>query len=78
MRSVGLGSGDGDDTVTLMVSGGIGIVQFFSVVPVIIVIDRLGKLVVNGSHQCELIDSFCKEGSLCYAVSFRLAKANID
>lgn len=31
------------DTITLMVSGGIGIVQFISVFPVILYIDRLGK-----------------------------------
>lgn len=31
------------DKVTLMVSGGIGIVQFVAVLPVIICIDRLGK-----------------------------------
>ncbi|KAI0686499.1 general substrate transporter [Cytidiella melzeri] len=31
------------DTVTLMVSGGIGIVQFLSVFPVILYIDRLGR-----------------------------------
>ncbi|KAF8706957.1 hypothetical protein AX14_013755 [Amanita brunnescens Koide BX004] len=44
VRSVGLGSREGDDdAVTLMVSGGIGIVQFLSVVPVIIMIDRVGR-----------------------------------
>jgi len=46
IRSVGLGSGnggEGDDTETLIVSGGIGIVQFLAVVPVIIVIDRVGE-----------------------------------
>ena len=45
VRSVGLGSGTGKDgdAVTLMVSGGIGIVQFLAVVPVIIVIDRIGE-----------------------------------
>ena len=32
------------DTVTLTVSGGIGIVQFISVFPVILYIDRLGEL----------------------------------
>lgn len=32
-----------DDSVTLMVSGGIGVVQFVAVLPVIIFIDRLGK-----------------------------------
>ncbi|KAK2464442.1 hypothetical protein APHAL10511_003590 [Amanita phalloides] len=63
VRSVGLGSGKGsggDDTVMLMVSGGIGIVQFLSVVPVIIVIDRLGRkpllrfggIVTSLSHLC--------------------------
>ena len=31
------------DSVTLMVSGGIGVVQFVAVLPVIIFIDRLGK-----------------------------------
>ena len=30
------------DSVTLMVSGGIGVVQFVAVLPVIILIDRLG------------------------------------
>ncbi|KAF8633067.1 hypothetical protein AX17_004685 [Amanita inopinata Kibby_2008] len=44
--SVGWGSGSqagSDDTETLVISGGIGIVQFLSVVPVIILIDRLGR-----------------------------------
>lgn len=36
------------DTVTLMVSGGIGIVQFISVFPVILYIDRLGTWLVRG------------------------------
>ncbi|KAI0340884.1 MFS monosaccharide transporter [Trametopsis cervina] len=39
MRELGLQG----DTVTLMVSGGIGITQFISVFPVIIYIDRLGR-----------------------------------
>jgi len=39
MRELGLQG----DTVTLMVSGGIGIVQFISVFPVILYIDRLGR-----------------------------------
>ncbi|KAF8626943.1 hypothetical protein AX15_004621 [Amanita polypyramis BW_CC] len=66
VRSVGLGSGKpgggggDDDTITLIVSGGIGIVQFLSVVPVIIVIDRLGRkpllrcgsVVMSFSHLC--------------------------
>jgi hypothetical protein len=45
VRSVGLGSGTGKDgdAVILMVSGGIGIIQFLAVVPVIIVIDRIGE-----------------------------------
>ncbi|KAM6502998.1 General substrate transporter [Amanita muscaria] len=47
MKSVGLGSGNSngseDDTATLMVSGGIGIVQFLSVFPVILIIDKLGR-----------------------------------
>lgn len=38
IRSVGLQG----DTVTLLVSGGIGIVQFIAVIPAIIYIDRLG------------------------------------
>lgn len=47
MKSVGLGSGNSNgsenDTATLMVSGGIGIVQFLSVFPVILIIDKLGR-----------------------------------
>lgn len=39
MRELGLQG----DTVTLMVAGGIGIVQFFAVFPVILYIDRFGK-----------------------------------
>jgi len=31
------------DTVTLLVSGGIGVVQFLAVLPAIVCIDRLGK-----------------------------------
>jgi hypothetical protein len=31
------------DTVTLIVSGGIGITQFFAVLPAIAYIDRLGR-----------------------------------
>ncbi|KAG6842121.1 hypothetical protein H0H93_004119, partial [Arthromyces matolae] len=31
------------DTVTLVVSGGIGIVQFLAVIPAILFIDRLGR-----------------------------------
>jgi len=70
IRSVGLGSGNGseadDDTVTLMVSGGIGIVQFLSVVPVIIVIDRVGRkpllrsggVVMTLSHLCIALLAF--------------------
>lgn len=34
------------DRVTLMVSGGIGVVQFVAVLPVIIFIDRLGERAV--------------------------------
>ena len=39
IRNVGLEG----DTVTLIVSGGIGIVQFLAVIPAIIYIDQLGK-----------------------------------
>ncbi|CAL1711576.1 unnamed protein product [Somion occarium] len=39
MRELGLQG----DTVTLMVAGGIGIVQFFAVFPVILYIDRFGR-----------------------------------
>ncbi|KAF8058682.1 general substrate transporter [Lyophyllum atratum] len=39
VRSVGLRG----DTVTLLVSGGIGIVQFLAVIPAILYIDRLGR-----------------------------------
>jgi hypothetical protein len=31
------------DTVSLLVSGGIGVAQFFAVVPAVLYIDRLGK-----------------------------------
>lgn len=34
------------DRVTLMVSGGIGVVQFVAILPVIIFIDRLGERAV--------------------------------
>lgn len=40
IRNVGLEG----DTVTLIVSGGIGIVQFLAVIPAIIYIDQLGKV----------------------------------
>jgi len=39
VRSIGMRG----DTVTLLVSGGIGIVQFFAVIPAILYIDRLGR-----------------------------------
>lgn len=34
------------DRVTLLVSGGIGVVQFLAVLPSIVFIDRLGKLLL--------------------------------
>ena len=71
IRSVGLGSGNGsqgDDTVTLMVSGGIGIVQFLSVVPVIIVIDRIGEE-VHIPNLWSLSHSVLQEGNHYYGVS---------
>lgn len=34
------------DTVTLIVSGGIGIVQFLAVLPAIVYIDRLGEIIL--------------------------------
>lgn len=40
MHQIGLGG----DTVELIGSGGIGIVQFIAVVPAILFIDRLGEL----------------------------------
>jgi hypothetical protein len=43
VQSIGLQG----DTVTLLVSGGIGIVQFFAVLPTIAYIDRWGKLVLR-------------------------------
>lgn len=42
IRNVGLEG----DTVTLIVSGGIGVVQFLAVVPAIVYIDQLGKAMV--------------------------------
>ena len=39
VRSIGLRG----DTVTLLVSGGISVVQFLAVLPSIVFIDRLGK-----------------------------------
>ena len=35
------------DTVTLAVSGGIGIVQFLAVLPAIIIIDRVGAFLLS-------------------------------
>lgn len=74
VRSVGLGSREGDDdAVTLMVSGGIGIVQFLSVVPVIIMIDRVGEQVDTwGSWTCLSKPIWhLQEGNHCYVVSYR-------
>jgi hypothetical protein len=38
VQSIGLEG----DTVSLLVSGGIGIVQFFAVIPAIVYIDKIG------------------------------------
>jgi hypothetical protein len=46
------------DTVTLMVSGGIGIVQFIAVFPVILYIDRLGKSSWAVYHTSALTDCY--------------------
>jgi hypothetical protein len=67
VRSIGLSG----DTVSLAVSGGIGIVQFFAVVPAILSIDQLGECVEYGflflfsclvkgeNHSCEVSDGVC-------------------
>ncbi|KAG5635235.1 hypothetical protein H0H81_011968 [Sphagnurus paluster] len=46
IRSIGLRG----DTVTLLASGGIGIVQFLAVIPAILYIDRLGAIVASISR----------------------------
>ena len=51
-----------------MVSGGIGIVQFLSVVPVIIVIDRVGEE-VHTPNPWSLSHSALQEGDHYYGVS---------
>ncbi|KAH9944779.1 MFS monosaccharide transporter [Amylocystis lapponica] len=56
VRSLGL---QGDD-VTLVVSGGIGIVQFFAVLPAIVFIDRLGrKPLLRGGSAIMALSHFC-------------------
>ncbi|KZT69637.1 general substrate transporter [Daedalea quercina L-15889] len=56
MRELGL-QGEG---VTLMVSGGIGIVQFFAVLPAIVFIDRLGrKPLLRGGSAVMTFSHFC-------------------
>ena len=42
VQSIGLQG----DTVTLLVSGGISVVQFLAVLPAIVLIDRLGKFLL--------------------------------
>jgi hypothetical protein len=53
VQSIGLHG----DTVSLVVSGGIGVVQFIAVVPAILYIDRLGMFIIrvylpSAAHQC--------------------------
>ena len=43
VQSIGLRG----DTVTLLVSGGISVVQFLAVLPAIVLIDRLGKFLLH-------------------------------
>ncbi|PCH36570.1 general substrate transporter [Wolfiporia cocos MD-104 SS10] len=58
MRALGLGlQGDG---VNLLVSGGIGIVQFLAVLPAIVFIDRLGrKPLLRGGSMVMTLAHFC-------------------
>ncbi|KAI0919077.1 hypothetical protein AcW1_003451 [Taiwanofungus camphoratus] len=56
MHSLGLQG----DVVTLMVSGGIGIVQFLAVLPAIVFIDRLGrKPLLRGGSAVMALSHFC-------------------
>ncbi|KAH9920932.1 MFS monosaccharide transporter [Fomitopsis serialis] len=56
MRELGLQG----ESVTLMVSGGIGIVQFFAVFPAIVFIDRLGrKPLLRGGSAVMALSHFC-------------------
>lgn len=49
------------DTVSLVVSGGIGIVQFIAVLPAIVYIDRVGrKALLRGSYPCFCVPSLGK------------------
>ena len=43
VQSIGLRG----DTVTLLVAGGISVVQFLAVLPAVVLIDRLGKFLLN-------------------------------
>ena len=43
VQSIGLRG----DTVTLLVSGGISVVQFLAVLPAIVLIDRLGEFLLH-------------------------------
>ena len=58
MRSLGIRG----DTVSLLTSGGIGVVQFLAVFPAILLIDKLGKLYTLVIHSASLTD--LKEGRL--------------
>jgi len=51
VRSIGLTG----DTVTLLVSGGIGIVQFLACLPAIILIDKWGAFCVLDDHERRII-----------------------
>ncbi|TFY61333.1 hypothetical protein EVJ58_g4585 [Rhodofomes roseus] len=56
MRELGLQG----ESVTLVVSGGIGIVQFFAVLPAIVFIDRLGrKPLLRGGSAVMALSHFC-------------------
>jgi hypothetical protein len=58
--------------VTLIVSGGIGIVQFFAVMPAIVYIDRLGKVNAFAVNlPVFIVLCYNKEGSLCYEVRYK-------
>ena len=67
LRAVGLGG----DTMTLLVAGGVGIVQALAVLPVIVCIDRLGECFSSDVLEPELTMSR-KEAAFAMQVSSSL------
>ena len=76
IREIGLQG----DTVSLVVSGGIGIVQFIAVLPAIAYIDSLGRKPLLRGQSLALRNTgrrLDSRGSLCWTLTF-LAQADVS